>query len=348
MSEATAPAPVAAPAVAPIASPSPRRTTADDRAAALMQRLSTEEGAPSETAAGVEEQPSTPLDGPGAAAAASEGAPDEPPVELDQRRRERMDRIQQVRAREEADRQRRQQQEQRRAKEQASTGELEQLRAKLKEYEPLNSVFGSEESLLAEAERRGMSAEKLVQWMRTRLSDPAAVAQKHAQTEAEKVRQEMAELKEQIRREREEWQAEQKRIAQERESVDRANEFIERANSLADTHPLSAALLRKYGPRGLVAWANQFVAPLLPEGYSLDVLHDHVEQLLEETQLSGDGRAQAAPANGQATKSGAGQPITTLSNALAGERRTVVEEVPLHNLPLEERVTRLKDRLSRE
>jgi hypothetical protein len=196
-----------------------------------------------------------------------------------------------------------------------------------------------------------MSAEKLVQWMRTRLSDPAAVAQKHAQTEAEKVRQEMAELKAEMQRERQEWIAEQKRVADERESIDKANEFIDRATSLQETHPLSAALLRKYGPRGLVAWANQFVAPLLPEGYTLDVLHDHVEQLLEETQLSGgDGRQHASTGNGQGhpPKSGAGQPVTTLSNALGGERRTVTEAVPLHKLPLEDRVALLKDRLSRE
>jgi hypothetical protein len=100
----------------------------------------------------------------------------------------------------------------------------------------------------------------------------------------------------------------------------------------------------------MVAYANQFVAPLLREDYDVEELHDHVEQLLFETQLSSAPAAPtpAQPASTPSAKNGAGQPVTTLGNAVAAERGTVREDIPLHKMSLDDRAEFLKAKYQRE
>jgi DNA repair exonuclease SbcCD ATPase subunit len=323
----------------------PQRTTVDDRAAALMARL---EESPAEPAAETPEDASpVQPDGTGTSTADSAGeaqgtqaaAPD---AELEKRREERRQRIEQVRAKEAAAAEERARREASRAKE----GEAEKLRKRLEELEPLNDVFSSEEALLEMAEKRGMSAEKLVQWMRSRITDPAAIASQRAKSEADKIREELA-AERRAREELEKRLAEKEETAREaREATERAQSFVSHVEAQAAGYPLTAKLLHRHGPAGLVAFANRFAIPMLSDGYTLEELHDHVEQILDEVQVVG---ADVTPAKTTTSpKTGKDSPPTTLSNAMASERTTVTEEIPLHRLSIDERVARLKAKLASE
>lgn len=325
------------------------RTTAYDRAASLKASL--EDGAP-EPAVESSDTPA-PAEGAASSAAASDVSATTASPEQDaaaKRAAERLARIQQVRAKERAA------EEDRRKREsaKANTGELEKLRARVSELEPLNDVFRDEESLLAYAEKKGMSAEKLVQWMRTRLSDPAAVAERQAQTVEEKLRAEIEAERAERKKLEERLENERQQAELERTQEAKTVAFKTQAKTKTDSHPFTASLQTAYGDDGLIAFANQFVAPLLPQDYSLDELHDHTEQLLDE--LAPVFRAVFAqtgqyPANGTSQpspKNGAGQPTTTLSNALASGRESLVEDVPIHKLSREERKRRVLEKLERE
>ena len=266
----------------------------------------------------------------------------------DAARAERMARLAKVREREAADKAERQ----RREAAKVSSQEVETLRKRVAELEPTMKVFESEDALLAEAERRGMTAEKLVAWMRTRLTDPAAVAERHARTEADKIREELAAE----RKAREDLEArlrdEQEASRSTSEAQQRAAAFIERAAHAKADYPLSASLLERHGPHGLINFCGKFIVPLLREDYTLDELHDHTEQFLDEVQLAG-GRItagpEASPANPASTKKGAAKPSsTTLSNAVASQRASVEEEIPLHKLPKKDRIARLRAKLASE
>jgi hypothetical protein len=232
-----------------------------------------------------------------------------------------------------------------------SEQEVEKLRKRLAELEPMSEVFSSEEALLAAAEARGMSAEKLVTWMRTRLTDPNAVAQKHAKTEADKLREEMAQLREENKRAREAFEAERTQERSAREAQQRASSFHQLVAEKSESHPLSASLLKRRGPNALVEFANAQIIPYIPEDYDLDYLHDVTEQYLEWVVGGGESPPADPAANGAShppKKNGAEKPVTTLSNSLAAGRATVTEEIPLHRLPLEERTRRLKAKLGDE
>ncbi len=271
------------------------------------------------------------------------------PSDDDKRRAERQERIvkRQELLRKAADRERAEQREResrRQYREPERDSELEQLRKRVAELEPNEAAFKSEEALLAAAEGRGLSTTKLVEWMKRRLSDPNAVGQHHARTVEETLRAE-------IQQERQERQALERRIREEREHAERAMEgerkarkFVEMSTKGTDSHPLTARFLERHGQMGLVAFANQFIAPILRPGYDLEELHDHVEQFLDEVQ---DAKPGAQAGKSHPAKNGADQPTTTLSNRDASERVSVTEEIPMSRLPRAERVARLKSKLAR-
>jgi hypothetical protein len=184
------------------------------------------------------------------------------------------------------------------------------------------------------------------------MTDPSAVAQRQVQTETEKLNAKIADLERRIAQDNEQRTAEQQQQRAQHEAVQRAQTFVGQVQQRETSHPLTSQFSKRHGPQGLVAFANQFVAPLLHEGYSLDELHDHTEQLLDEMQVGATMRAAFdAPANGTShpsAKNGAEQPITTLSGSIASERTMVVEDIPLARLPLSERADRLKAKLARK
>ena len=361
--------PAAAPAAAPSAASAPAtqstqtqtlaaRTTVHDRASALLERLQTEDGGGSDetggeasgsvgSSSGVTPEPSPASP---AGDAANAGAPDD----TAKRREDRLARIAKVRAEEQAAKARRQSEQQAKqstGEAQQLRGEVEKLRARLSELEPMNDVFRDEAALLAAAEARGMSVEKLAQWMRTKLTDPSAVAQRQAQTVEEKLRAEIEAEREARKKLEERISEDSRKAAEERERVEAAQNFVSMATAKSAEAPFTAKFLQRHGAQGLVAFANQFVVPLLPESYTVDELHDYTEQLIEEFQFgSGESPQREAPANGTSlpSKSGADQPVTTLSSAIPAERSMVTEAVPLHKMSLDERARFLKDKYSRE
>jgi len=350
----TAEAPAAQTTTEPTA---PTRQTADDRANALLERLNSDGGASEPAAETPEAAPLQSGEGasPSAAASDASGAKSASPAndnasdQAAKARAERLSRINAVREREAERERERESRRQTQSREKERDAEIDSLRAKLKDLEPLNDVFASEEALLEAAERKGMSAEKLVQWMRTRLTDPNAVAAQKTQTVEQKLLAEIARMKKEFSDQIAEITGTRHAEREEQSRIEAARTFIAQASE-AGAHPRTAAMLAKHGPQGFLAWVNHAVVPMLHEGYTLEELHDHVEQYLDEVHTDPAAKA-SAPANGASqppTKSGAVQPVTTLGNAVTTERMTVTEDIPLHKLSLTERVDRLKAKLDRE
>lgn len=318
------------------------RSTVDSRAAALKEKLDALplEGEPSGSA---DEKPAAP---PAQATSPADSAATPPDDAAAKAKAERLARIAQVRAKEQAAEEERAQKNRYKANE----GEVEKLRKKLADLEPLNNVFASEEALLEAAEKKGLSAEKLVSWMKARLTDPALVAQRQAQTVEDKLRAELNETKSEIQKLREEMAANQRAMTEQQVARQKTDEFIQQVQARTD-NPLVNAFLRKHGPERLINYANRHIAPDLPEEYTLDELFDHFEQHLDEIQVGGAPAAPAPPANGSSqtsAKNGAAKPPTTLSNSVASGRESLVESVPLHKLTKEERKRMLREKLDRE
>lgn len=342
MPNSPAPAPVTPAAVMPSVGGG-----ASARAAALKASL---ESASPEPAG---ESSATPSATTGEASSpADSGAAAAPPAATTDAQRaaaERMQRIENVRKREaaaEAEQRARQQSK-------AKDGEVETLRKRIAELEPHEKVFASEEALLAAAEAKGMTAEKLVAWMRTRLTDPGAVAKKEAQTEAEKLRAEMKELDEKRAKEIAELKAEKQRAEVERQQFETTSSFLTAASSKTDSHPRVARALGKWKQAGLIEFVNHTIAPHLAEGYTAEYLHDVLEDYFEKTDAFGGSAPtpEATPAPGAShspKKNGAGQPATTLSNALTSGRESLVEDIPSHKLSREDRQRLLREKLERE
>jgi hypothetical protein len=331
---------------APVAAPAPEAPapSLEARADALKAKLSTPE-APSEPAAETSAEGAAPDAGQGdSSAAASDGAP-----ETNAARDARLRRLAEFRERERQADQQREQQRARRAKERETVTEIESLRAKLKDLEPLNDVFSDEARLLAAAEAKGMSAEKLIAWMRTRLSDPAAVAQREAKAAEDRTLAKIAELEKRLADSEKARQDAIEQAEQQRQGIERSNQFVHLTQTAAETHPRVAQFLQRRGPAALIQFANEHVAKYLPEEFDLPELHDHFETFLEAV-AGGENPAPVSPASGTSLppkKHGAEQPVTTLSGALASERTTVAEEIPLSRLSLDERAERLKAKLAR-
>lgn len=256
---------------------------------------------------------------------------------------ERLARINRVRAREAADEARRAEQQQGRARD----TEMETLRKRVAELEPLNKTFESEESLLSYAETKGMSAEKIVTSLRARLHDPAAVARRETQTEAEKIRAEMKAMKDEHAAEIAKIRAEKEQSEQERAQTTKTTTFLGNAKTMTASHPRTARAIGTWKDEGLITFVNQVIAPHLPQVYDTQYLHDVLEDYFEKTHaFGGQPTPEATPANGASrpsTKNGAAQPATTLSNALTSGRESLVEEQPLHKLSREERIRRARE-----
>lgn len=345
--------PIPNPTAAQVQAP-PTRQSVDDRAAALAARLETE--SPSESAAETSESPAvaSPEGESAGTSAVDSGGGAEPSAEAkaaEQRKKERLERIAAAMDRERKEDLERAQNRERRAKEREATGELEKLRARLKELEPLNDVFKDEESFLGAAETRGYSAEKMINYWRKRMTDPQAVAAQQAKSLEQKFYDELAKRDAEIEKLRQERETERLQIEEQRAGIERATSFVTQAAALADTHPRTASFLRRKGPQVLIAFANEHIAPYLPESYSLPQLHDHLEQFLDEISDGASSASLTPPANGTSQppkKNGAEKPVTTLSNAATAERGQVTEELPLSRMSLEERERRLRDKLARE
>lgn len=279
----------------------------------------------------------------------SEAKPEpKPDPEADERakiREERNKRIAEIQAREAAAREKRAAQQ----KDHGQSAEIEKLRKRVAELEPHAEVFKDEETLLAAAEARGMSAEKLVQWMRTRLSNPEAVVQRQQQTAEQKFQAELDAIRKQLADSEQRREAEAQAARDAREGVERATRFVSMAGAETSsrTHPLTAAFLRARGEDHLLALASSVIVPHLPDNYGLDHLHDSLEQYLEYVTVGPLPAVPSASVGQTPPKTnGAAKPVTTLTNDLASARESVAEDIPLARLPRSERIARVKRRES--
>lgn len=321
--------------------------TTDERAEALKAKLGT---APTEPAVETPAKPDV-LKPDGEAKdkpADATDAENDPAAKAREARAARQARIEEMRAKERAADEERQ----KRQKHRQSEGEIEKLRARVAELEAIESITKSPETLLEFAEKKGMSAAEITEWLRVRLTDPAALAKAQATTSEQKLAAQIAELEKKLEAERQAREGAATQAQAQAEAVQRGETFLKQIDEKLETHPLSAAFLKRWGPEGLIGLANRRVAPLFPEeyNYSLDELHDVMEQYLDEVQIApGTNGTSAAPANGAShlpSKNGADKPVTTLSNRATQERATVTEEIPLEQLSLDERAEVLKQRLN--
>ncbi len=343
----------AQPTAAQVQAPTGRQSV-DDRAAALMEKY--EHESPSEPAAETSEAPSTSPDGSASTSAADSGGeqqqqatgtPDE--IAAKKRRDERLARIAAAMEKERREDEERKVHRQRRERERDQSGELEKLRKQLAELQPLNDAFKDEETFLAQAETRGFSAEKMINYWRKRMTDPQAVAAQQTAHAEKRMLEEIAKIRAENEKLRQEIEAKESAAREQAEGVNRATQFVHQVSSLADSHPLTADFLQENGAQVLIAFANEYIAPSLPERYDLPQLHDRIEQFLDR--VGRRPRVAAPPANGTSQppkKSGAEKPVTTLSNSATQERAQVTEQIPLSRMSLEEREARLREKLARE
>ena len=343
----TAPSPAAAVQAPPTpAAPvvAPARSTINDRAASLREKLDAE---PQASEPAVEGESSSSGDSSAAGSEAAKPA-DETAAARTKAWEERQARLKAVREKDEAADAERARKQQQRAKD----NETEKLRQRLKELEPNESVWKSPAALLAEAEKKGLSATQLVEEMRQRLTDPAAIAAREAQTVEQKMQARIDALEAKLEADRVAREQETAQERQQREQVSKAVSFTAQVTAAKESHPRTAALLARKGEANFVHFLNQaIIEPHLSEGYTLEELHDTTEQLLDWLQDNGDAAPTAPAANNgasQAKKNGAAKPVTTLSDSLTSERTQVTEEKPLHLLSKKEREARLRAKLDSE
>ncbi len=239
----------------------------------------------------------------------------------------------------------------------AEQEELTQLRQLKAEWEKKDSAFATEEEFLAAAEKRGISAEKVISYFRDASTNPSAIAERKASAAKSDMQKQLDEMRQELR-ERDERDAQSRTEAEhQQKSIAAAKSYIDLAQSKADDAPLVARMIERHGADVAIAFANKFIVPLMGDGFDitdadhLASLHDHMEQFLSETQLSDPTPAQAnadTSSKANAGKKNGEKPVTTLSNRTVTERGTVEQEIPLAKLPLSERKRLLKEKYERE
>lgn len=213
--------------------------------------------------------------------------------------------------------------------------------AKAKSAVDLDSL--DEAAFFRLAQSKGIKPERLGEWIRDAITSPEKVAEAAAMEAARKeltsklspVEQKLAALEQQLAEER----AERARLQHEAAERAAAEQFFSFTRERASEAPYSARYLAQKGPEAFHAIALQ-AANLVPEGSDFQAVLDVVEQSLSDfAQSLIDQPKNAAPTP---PKKSAAAKASTVSNAHAGERASVVDEDDWSSLPFEERVARMK------
>lgn len=267
------------------------------------------------------------------------------------------DRVARIRAMQDREREKQQKRKAHQAS-RAEQEELAQLRQMKAEWEKNSAAFKDEEAFLAACEAKGITAEKVITFFRDKMTNPEAIAERKANATKSEVQKELEEIRRQLK-ERDERDAQERQQTEfQQKSLAAAKSFVELTRTKAEDAPLTAALYEKHGADVVIGYVNNFILPLMPEGFDmtnpehLEVLHDHTEQLLSEMQLSSSTPAKTTPDTSSKAnagkKNGEESPVTTLSNRIVSERGTVTESVPLAKMSFEERKRFLKEKYERE
>ncbi len=210
-----------------------------------------------------------------------------------------------------------------------------------------------ESAFLALAEKKGITGNKVAEWIRKAVESPeqiaAAAALKATQAAMDP---KIAALEATVARQAKQLedfltaQQEQQTTARERDQIQQFTSFVEGS---ADRAPVATKLLAK-APKEFYAMAD-FAGSTLPEGAGQDALLDAIEELLDGDQGARAvvdqyaelyGYTKTPHSTGKAhPPPRAAAPAPTISNSLAAARTSVVEEDDYASLDLDERARRL-------
>lgn len=195
------------------------------------------------------------------------------------------------------------------------------------------------------AHAKGIGPEKLGAWIREAMTNPERIAEATAQEAARKVVDpKLSELEKRLMKAEQELEAERnnRTLAEQRAiELQAAQEFESFTKNNAGTSPYAARYLAKRGSDAFYALATH-AAQNVPEGSGWQAVLDHIEESLSGfADIYGTDPSNASAAKPPITKTAAAK-ANTVSNALAQNRASVVEETDWADLPLEERVARLK------
>lgn len=221
--------------------------------------------------------------------------------------------------------------------------ELEARQAQLVDIAKLD-----EASFYDLAKRANVNPQKLGEWIRDSITNPEKLAE-HAVSRA--VDPKLSALERTVQEQNQviqQFLAEQQAGAQRAHAQAEQQKFFGFVATSKDQAPLAHALLERSGPEDFWKIAD-VAAQGLPPGAGANALLDAIEHFLDS-----DGRAYAqtlatiygltpatskAPASPPLTAAAKATP-TTVSNSLAQERASVVQDEELWKLPFEERLAR--------
>jgi hypothetical protein len=192
-------------------------------------------------------------------------------------------------------------------------------------------------------EAEGIHADKVAEAIRESITNPDVVASRAAR---EAVSPEIQAMRDEIAASREQVKQLLATVAQRDAAAEEQRHteaFVQHAAASATRAPLAAALLKH--DRAEFLQIAEIASRRVHEGAGADALLDALEDVLDsdvrqvaQKYAAIYGTAQPSPAT--QTRRGAVQP-NTVSNSLAQERGSLVEEEDLAKLPLEERARRL-------
>lgn len=205
-----------------------------------------------------------------------------------------------------------------------------------------------EASFFRLAQQKGIAPSKLAEFIRESMANPERVAEaaaldatrKAMDPEIKALKDELAALK---KRDADREAAYQAQLHQQQEAR-AAQEFFSFTKDNAPASPYAAAFLERHGGDEFYKLALQ-AAQQVPPGAGwqpiLDVIEENLSSLAPiyapAPTTKANGKGQAPPPNRSAAAK-----ATTVTNSLAQERASVVEESDWSDLPFEERVARMK------
>jgi hypothetical protein len=214
-----------------------------------------------------------------------------------------------------------------------------QLEARTKELIDISKL--DEASFFDLAQRANVPPQKLGEWLRDAMTNPerlaSTVAKKALDPELEAIRRENAEMREQLQS----FISAQRQA--EAEAQERAVEQQFLGSIQAESAPHAHTFLSKFGPEEFLKIARS-AGRTLPPGAGAQALIDTIEEHLESF-ASAFGASPQTQSNGLAPtphRPAAAKAPNTLSNAMARERASVVDESSFDDLPYEERLARIK------
>lgn len=218
----------------------------------------------------------------------------------------------------------------------AARRETEDLRRQVSSRVDVEKL--TEEQFFELAERAKVPPQKLGEFLRQRIESPELVARDAAMKALDPkmgaVERELAETRREIaalRAEREQERADAEERAAEGDLVSAVT---------PEAVPTTYRLLQKFGQDQMLIYARN-VARGLPEGVGLQAVLDEMEHRLEQVAGAFNDPNQQSQARPHTARVAAAQ-AKTVSNSLAQERASVVQEQDWADLPYEERVARVK------